>query len=232
MKVRIGNDIRLQVQVTCGEEPVNLLFVKAVFVNKTLQDKFKKEYKKKNRFMHRFPIEPFTDEFKSTAYNINSAGYPRYKAFVPNPYNGFGVYPKWDQIGPFKGMNITEYTSTVEHTADADTIVATFPAEAQKFEGSYDLIVVAQIEDTGYSNHARTVTVDYSNVFELVKSSQESDVENPVQINIDNVSDGQGRQDYYVISGSYNNNNILLNRNDNNVVSVDITPVSGWYEGD
>ena len=231
MKVRIGNDIRLQVQVTCGEEPVNLLYAKAVFINRTLEDKVLKEYKKKNRFMHRFPIEPFTNEFKSTAYNINSAGYPRYKAVIPNRYNGFGVYPKWDQIGPFKEMRITEYTSTVERTANADTVVATFPAEVQKFEGSYDLVIVAQIEDSGYSNHARTVTIDYNNVFELVKNSQESDIENPVQIDINNVSDSGTRQDYYVVSGSYNDNNIQLNRNDGNTVNVDISPAVGWFEG-
>jgi hypothetical protein len=65
MKVRIGNDIRLQVQLTCGElrDTVNILSVKAVFVNKTLKEALRKEYKKKNRFMHRFPIEPFTNEF-------------------------------------------------------------------------------------------------------------------------------------------------------------------------
>lgn len=234
MKVRIGNDIRLQVQLAYGDKQdrVNIQSLKAVFVNKTLKEKFEKDLKRVNRFMHRFPIEPFTNEFKSTACNINSCGYPRYKAIIPNHYNGFGVNPKWNEIGPVKEMPITEYTSAVEYTINPDIVVATFPADAQLYEGVYDLVVVAKLIDPGYTNNVRTVTVDYNNVFELVDNSQGSDVDQPVQIEIDNYTSDSPRWDYYVVSGSYSDNEIRLRRNDNATVHVDISPVSGWYEGD
>ena len=232
MKVRIGNDIRLQVQLNYGQaqDPVNILSLKAVFVNKTLEKQFIKEYKKKNRFMYRFPIEPFTNEFQSTAYNLNSSGNPRYRAYVMNQYSGFGVYPDWSKQRLLKKMNITEYTSEVQRTSDASSIIATFPASAQLYTGQYDLIVIAQVEDPGYKNNVRTATIDYKNVFELVKTTEESDVEEAVHITIDNNTDSSPRQDYYVVSGSYNNNEILLRRNDNAVIHVDIDPISGWYE--
>ena len=35
-----------------------------------------KDWKNKSRFIGRFPIEPFTDEYLPTAYDINSSGYP------------------------------------------------------------------------------------------------------------------------------------------------------------
>ena len=149
-----------------------------------------------------------------------------------NQYNGFGVYPDWKNVGPIKKMDITEYTSDIEHTINQSIIIASFPAESQVHTGVYDLIVVAKIYDPGYKNNARTVTIDYSNVFELVSNSEDSDVDDPVQIEINNASDETPKQDYYVVAGSYNNNEILLRRNDNATVHVDINPVSGWYEGD
>ena len=232
MKVRIGNDIRLQVQLSFAgaQESVNILSLKAVFINRTLKDEFLKEYKKKNRFIHRFPIEPFSDEFQPTEYNIHSTGNPRYRAFVMNQYNGFGVYPDWKNVMPFKKMDITEYVSKVSRTQDPSSVVAVFPASVQKYAGEYDLIVTAQVYDDGYEDNVRTVTVDYKNVFELVSSSEESDVNDAVQISINNISEPPSTHDYFVISGSYDNNEILLQRNDNATIHVDIDPVSGWYE--
>lgn len=184
------------------------------------------------RFYGRFPIEPFIDEFEPTAYNINSAGYPRYRAFVFNSYRGFGVNPKWNDMVPFKGMNITEYRAEVEHTRNSDIVIVEFPAEAQLFTGHYDLILTADIYDAGYKNNVRTVTINYNDVFEIVSdSSEESGINNPVLIELDNTSSDDSRQDYYVINGSYGDNEIKLKRNDGGIVGVDITPVSGWYEG-
>ena len=230
MKVRIGNDIRMQVQLAYGDKQdrVSIQSLKAVFINRTL----KENYMKTSRFMQRFPIEPFANEFSSTAYNINSCGNPRYHAIVPNRYNGFGVYPKWDQMGIVKSVPLTEYVAPVEFTQNPDIVVATFPAASQLYEGVYDLVVTAKLYDEGYDNNVRTVTIDYNNVFELVKNSQESGVDQPVQIEIDNYTSDAPRYDYYVVSGSYDNNEIRLHRNDNATVHVDISPVSGWYEGE
>jgi hypothetical protein len=43
-KVRIGNDIRMKVRLSFGEEYANILSVRAIFINKTLKDKLEKEY--------------------------------------------------------------------------------------------------------------------------------------------------------------------------------------------
>jgi hypothetical protein len=83
MKIRIGNDISLKIQLTFGDSSsANVLSAEAFFVNTTLKNKLEREYKKKNRFIGRFPIEPFTNEFEPSEYCINSTGFPKYKAFV------------------------------------------------------------------------------------------------------------------------------------------------------
>lgn len=85
MKIRIGNDIRLKLHLSfSGDEDktVNIKSLKVFFINTTLKEKFEKEYIKKNRFVGRFPIEPFLDEFEPTAFAINSGGFPNYYAIV------------------------------------------------------------------------------------------------------------------------------------------------------
>jgi len=44
MKVLIGNDIRVKVQLSFNGVPANILSAKAMFVNKTMKDKLVKEY--------------------------------------------------------------------------------------------------------------------------------------------------------------------------------------------
>lgn len=114
-----------------NNQPVaNVLTARAFFVNTTLKEKLEKEYIKKNRFIGRFPIEPFVDEFEPCCRNINSVGYPNYRAYVHNTYNGFGVNPDWKKSMPIRDVDITKYQSEVERTVDPDTIIVTFPAEA------------------------------------------------------------------------------------------------------
>ena len=86
MKIRIGNDVKLQVSLSLGEgvDYTNIQSMRAVFVNTTLKEKLEKEYIKKNRFIGRFPIEPFVDEYTPNAYCINSNGNPRYHVRVYN----------------------------------------------------------------------------------------------------------------------------------------------------
>lgn len=95
----------------------------------------------------------------------------------------------------------------------------------------YDLVIVANVYEPGFKGNIRTITVDLKNAFELVSSSSEADINDPVQIEINNTSDTEPQQDIYIVSGSYSDNNIRLRRNDNGVVSFDIQPVN-WYEGD
>lgn len=253
MKVRIGNDIRLKIELALnkitswkfgGEFPVifdnpstagekvdiaNVHTARAFFVNTTLKEKLKAEFKKKNRFIGRFPIEPFVNEFEPTAYNINSTGFPKYNVVVPNQYRGFGLNPNWKECLPLKERNITVYESEITHTRNAGTIVVDFPAEAQLFPGEYELLVVAQVYSPGYKGNVRTVTSNYKNIFELVEDVDDADVENKVQIEINNEDDTDDVADIYVKSGSYTDDAVNLKRTDGSVVSVDISPVSGWY---
>lgn len=232
MKVRIGNDIRLKIQLTYGEEDyANIQSAQAFFVNTTLKKKLEEEYKKKMRFIGRFPIEPFVDEFEPSAYNIHSSGFPKYRAFVANAYCGFGVRPDWKESAPIKDSDITTYRASIIHTSDPKVIIVDFPAKAQLFPGEFELIITAQIYDPGYKDSVRTVTANYKSIFELVADQSEEGVENPVQIEINNETDEDGKEDVYVVGGTYNNGSIKLTRNDHGYIDIDVKPVTNWYEG-
>lgn len=232
-KIRLGNDVRLKIQLALTEstDHANIQHLRAIFVNSTLKEKLRKEYKKKNRFFSRFPHEPFMDEYCPSEYNINCSGYPRYKAIVANQYNGFGVYPDWKKCSPVKEMPITEYQSEVTSTVDRRVVSLLFPAEAQMYEGVYDLIVTARINAPGFKGNTRTVTADYKNLFELVRDS-ETGIDSPVQIEINNNADENPLEDVYVVAGSYTDDNIKLKRNDRGVVNIDVSPITSWYEGE
>lgn len=233
MKIRIGNDIRLKIQLTFGDSSsANVLSAEAFFVNTTLKNKLEQEYKKKNRFIGRFPIEPFTNEFEPSEYCINSTGFPKYKAFVMNSYNGIGLRPNWKNVAPIKEMEYTVYRTGISRTVDPSIVVVTLPASAQLYEGEYELVVTAKVFDQGYANNERTVTANYKNVFELVSDYEGESVNNPVHIDIVNTSSEEPLNDVYVLAGRYNNNSIHLSRNDNATVNIDISPITEWYDGD
>lgn len=233
MKIRIGNDISLKIQLTFGDSSsANVLSAEAFFVNTTLKNKLEREYKKKNRFIGRFPIEPFTNEFEPSEYCINSTGFPKYKVFVMNSYNGIGLRPNWKNVAPIKEMEYTVYRTGISRTVDPSIVVVTLPASAQLYEGEYELVVTAKVFDQGYANNERTVTANYKNVFELVSDSEGESVNNPVHIDIVNTSSEEPLNDVYVLAGRYNNNSIHLSRNDNATVNIDISPITEWYDGD
>jgi hypothetical protein len=147
MKIRKGNDIRLRIRLpyTSSESvsPVNIQTARAYFVNTTLKNLAEADLNRIIRFIGRFPIEPFVDEFQPNRYNINSVGNPVYNALVANRYNGFGYKPNWRESFPVKEINLTTYQAKVERTEDPDMIVVTFPAEAQLYTGVYELIIVS-----------------------------------------------------------------------------------------
>lgn len=236
MKIRLGNDVRLKIQLPVGSQDGDkaiILSARAFFINSTLKEELQKKYIKKNRFIGRFPIEPFVDEFEPTAYNINSIGLPKYRAFVRNEYNGFGINPNWKDCMPIKEENITVYESQVERTGNPNIVIVTFPAIAQKYAGEYELIITGQIYDEGYANNSRTVTVNTKKVFELVtESSQEEGLDSPVFLEINNAESDITPKDVYVVGGRYNNNSIVLTRNDDTSITVDMSPLSSWYYGE
>lgn len=232
-KIRKGNDIRLKIQLKLNESEdfANIQSMRAIFVNTTLKEKFEKEFIKKNRFIGRFPIEPFVKEFEPCRYNINSTGYGIYRIFAHNEYCGFGLHPNWKKCMPIRDINVTRYFAPVISTTDPRVKMVDFPAEAQLYDGVYQLIVVAKIADAGYNAAERTVTVNYNNVFELVSDSEDA-TNSAVQLEINNESNVEPLQDVYVIAGGYNNGSIHLNRNDATIVDIDVSPITDWYEGD
>lgn len=232
-KIRIGTDIRLKIQLKFAdkEDYANIQSLRAVFVNTTLKKKLEDEYIKKNRFIGRFPIEPFVKEFQPCEYNIHSTGRGIYRAFVHNPYCGFGLYPDWKKCMPIQDIDITKYFAPVSATANADEKVIDFPGIAQKYEGVYQLVIIAQIYQPGYKDNIRTITINNNNIFELVGDSEEEGVSNPVLLEIIDESSTMPKEDIYVIGGVYNDKTVHLKRNDSTIINVDISPITDWYEG-
>lgn len=228
MKVRIGNDIRLDIQLALGENQLNIQYVKAILVNTTLRENIQKEYKNKNRFIGRFPIEPYLNEFEPSAYRICSTGNPKYYAIVANQYKGFGLHPQWKNKLPLRQEPYFEYTAEVYSTPEPNVITVYFPAEAQLYEGKYELILITKVYDPGYKNNQRTFTLNKKNIFELVSSSDESDYQNGATISVD-LDSGFSREDIYVTSGVYSGDRILLSRNDGGSINIDMEELS-WYE--
>lgn len=117
MKVRIGNDIRLSVNLLSrnGFDAINIHSMKAYLINTSKYDricrkieedrKWEEEHKHTPKFISRFPIEPHDHhrphhhshpDYCATDYDICCSGRPVYHVhptwYVP-VYHGFGVYP-------------------------------------------------------------------------------------------------------------------------------------------
>lgn len=133
---------------------------------------------------------------------------------------------------PIQDIDVTTYYAPITNTEDPYTKIIDFPAQAQKYEGVYQLILIAKIADPGYKDFQRTVTINNNNIFELVGDSEEEGVDNPVQIEIVDQSSTEPLQDVYVIAGGYSDKTVHLRRNDNSVIDVDVSPITSWYEGD
>lgn len=108
-KIRIGNDIRLNVGLnTSALDPININSIQVFLINTTLQSDLEARIKqacdvynaaaedKSIKYISRYPIEPVTGCYHSDKYNICHSGCPTYhvRPFCPKPpYCGFGVYP-------------------------------------------------------------------------------------------------------------------------------------------
>lgn len=188
MKIRIGNDINLNVNISApGEDPsaINVQSVEILIVNDTEKQKIEDELNKKTRFIGRFPFDPFLDEYEPTAYNINCSGNPKYLSCVANKYCGFGVNPKWCDILPCIERNKCTYEAKVVRTEDPTVVTAYFPAEAQLAIGHFSVIAVVTLYNPGFDNNRRKVTIDYSDVFELVATSEEADPDFTGEIDVE-----------------------------------------------
>lgn len=226
--------------------PVSIRQVKAILVNTTRKKNYEDFIRKRKDFVARFPIEPWSNAFCANPYNVCSSGYPTWRAYPhgynPVIYTGFGVNPRFNGLlDPAPMNNDNEYIANVAATRNQNEVEVSFPAADQRYLGIYKLIVVAQLYAPGFnSQNLKTVTVDIPNVFELVATSEEG-ADTGIWVNvqqvIDNLPEGDKttniqHSDVYVNEGSYSNNRITLGRTDGSNVQVDISGVTGWYEGD
>lgn len=192
MEIRIGNDICLDVTLlynSDNDEYANINSIQAFIINASKEAEYEALIKDKTRFISRFPVEPYVDAYSSTAYDIKSSGYPTWMAYPRNhvyaTYSGFGVMPGWDNIyRPMPEHNLTQYKAEVKYTEDRSVVKVFFPATAQLYTGTYNLVIVAKVYDPGYSkDNLRTVTMDYENVFTLVNNSVDG-IDDAVTLNV------------------------------------------------
>lgn len=247
-KIRIGNDIRLLIRLLGNKtiDPININHVKAYIINTSVEKSALDKLRNKTRFVSRFPLEPMIDSYTSTAYNINSTGYPTYYAFpkdyVIGSYAGFGCHPHWDHIyRPIPHHNLTEFLAPVKSTRSRNVIEVLFPAEAQLFTGDYKIVIVAKIHQPGFRpNDLRTITMDYENIFTLVNTSDEGE-DGPVKIQVGDADQyDQYGQDIFALSGELvegqdqqgqTTKNVNVNRTDGTSFDIDLSSELSWYEG-
>lgn len=237
-----GSDSVYTLKPTTGK-PIAIRSVKAILVNTTRRDEYIQKLNKNSRFIARFPIEPDCDAFKATSCNICNSGYPTYKAlpgrYYVFPYGGYGVYPNFSGLcKKLASNNDFKYIAEAYATEKQHIVEISFPAEHQRTLGNYSLIIVAKVYAPGYnSKNLKTITVDIPNVFELVETTEEginTGINATATDVIDNLSyeNEDVPDDVYVNSGDYSDNAIQLGRTDGQSVSIDLSEITGWYEGD
>ena len=158
-KIRIGNDIRLAVDLRKQVINNNDLFavrqVSAYFVNTTLVQKYKDMLKQRPIFSGRFPREPFSHYYKTTPWCLCGCGMPMYNTYPVNAvgvYGGFGTKPYDDFYSKLQSIaERIQYKARCEATAQQNVINIYFPAKDQFNIGVYKLIVVAKVYYTGYN---------------------------------------------------------------------------------
>ena len=238
--------------------PIGIRSVKAILINNTLKEKRAEEFKKKNRFITRFPIEPCIEAFHSTPYNVCNSGYPTWHTyplwygkqehFLYSPhhhyYKGFGPNPHFDGLyRPLPMNDGSEYYADVMATEMQNVVEVSFPAEDQRFTGKYTLIIVAKVYAPGFNHqNLKTITIDFPDVIELVKTSDEvedNDIAGTHSQVIDKLPAFEvivdPDTDVYVNNASLQTDNgsrIVLERTDGENINIDMSSVLDWGDPD
>ena len=256
-KIRIGNDIRLAVDLRKKlteatqegvevNDSINVRQVSAYLINTTKLAEYKEKAKSRSKFIGRFPREPFSHDYQTTPWCIMGCGKPTWNAY---PTNAGGVYSGFG-IAPYKGLKelkklskAIQYRAKCSATSEQNVILVDFPAADQLYKGVYTLIIVAKAYAQGYNEeNLQTITVDSPSLFELVGSLEEG-IDTPVTISADiddTVHDTPSEpeipdvvyNDIYVNSGVISDGSLSLGRTDGNPVTVDLGGIVGWYEAD
>ena len=226
------------------EAPGQIRSIKAILVNTSREEILRENAKKQNKFISRFPNEPYSEIYTSSPYNVNGCGYPSWRAYPQNhmfaSYHGFGWNPRWDGIfKPLPMVNDIEYNANVAATSDQNVVEVTFPAEHQLHLGVYKLVVVAKIYVPGYNaQNLKTITIDMPDVFELVGTSKDA-IDGDIKLNVyrinnipyDDVDNELYEGDVYVRNGVFGNNTLTLDRTNGTQIDINLDQATGWYEG-
>jgi hypothetical protein len=93
-KIRIGNDIRLAVDLRKqvigeGDDTFAVRQVTAYLVNTTKVAEYKAKLEERKHFVGRFPREPFSHDYDTTPWCLCGCGMPTWN--VHPVYSGFGT---------------------------------------------------------------------------------------------------------------------------------------------
>lgn len=182
--IRIGNDIRLKITLDCIDDytNVNIKSVKC-YLTRIGGDV--------DTPHNEFP------QYVPDHYNINMCGFPSYHTDPINGclcdwrYRGYGIFPKsksnthrhYDFLMPSKILN------------DKNIVECYFPAEEQRYCGTYKLTVVFVIYQHAWGPaNLRTITMDYGRIFELVDDATGESGDFTI------VVDNSGTNDYSTIT--------------------------------
>lgn len=250
-KIRIGNDIRLAVdlrkQVLEGDDTFAIRQVCAYLVNTTKVAEYEAKLAERPKFEGRFPREPFSHDYTTTPWCLCGCGMPTYNAFPVNMcgvYSGFGVEPYAKRNKELAAIaSCIQYKAACQATAQQNVISVYFPAKHQLATGVYKLVIVANVYAPGYNvENIKTIQVDMPDVFQLVSTSEEGiDTGITMFTNVESPAEGTAGaddqtdiifDDVYVNGGILSGTNMILNRTDNIPVSIDLDNIAGWYEGD
>lgn len=250
-KIRIGNDIRLAVdlrkQVLNGDDTLAVRQVTAYLVNTTKLAEYEAKLKERAKFVGRFPREPFSHDYNTTPWCLSGCGTPTYNVYPVNAggvYSGFGVTPFDKQNKELASIaSCIQYKAACQATGAQNLISVYFPAKHQLATGVYKLVVVANVYAPGYNvENMKTLQVDMPDVFQLVSTTDEGiDTGVTMFTNVESPAEGTANaedlqdiifDDVYVNGGLLVGNNMILNRTDDVPVSIDMDSIAGWYEGD
>lgn len=238
-KIRIGNDIRIAVDLS-----------QYLVTGDRTSSENRKVYDTTTGEFIQFELGTSPISIRSIdAYLIsNGRGYNLCTSGIPSwhvrPYNGFGLHPNFKEI--YRKVcfdRVGKYKAQVYATSKQNTVEVIFPAEDQKQLGVYKLIVVAKVYAPGYNrSNLKTITVDMSDVFELVSTSEEG-IDTGIHINAGIIQDilpseedipKYTYEDKYLSDAEFNEdeNVINLQMNDGEHFSVDLDNRLGWYYAD
>ena len=180
-KIRIGNDIRLAVDLRKQveenlDDTLAVRQVSAYLVNTTKVAEYEAKLNARPIFLGRFPREPFSHEYSTTPWCLCGCGMPTYNTFPVNAgaYSGFGTEPYAKRYKELQKIaQQIEYRAKCEATAQQNIISVYFPAKDQLTTGVYKLVLAAKVYAPGYNDeNLKTIQIDVPEVFELVSTTE------------------------------------------------------------